>query len=110
MTAERHWTRTTLPLLESVPDAVVVVDPAGTIVYANRLVEPMFGYRAGDVVGRPVEMLVPEQVRAQHRRHRRAYEQARSTRPMLTGADLRGLHESGREFSARHQSQSDCIR
>lgn len=98
MTAESYWTTTTLPLLESMPDAVVVVDAAGTIVYANRLIEPLFGYRAHDVVGRSVEMLVPEQVRAEHRRHRRAYGQARSTRPMLTGADLRGLHESGREF------------
>ena len=96
--SDRHWPRTALSLLESSPDAVVVVDSAGTIVYANRLVEGVFGFAPSDIEGRSIEMLVPEQARTQHRHHRRTYEQARATRPMLSGADLNGLHESGREF------------
>ena len=87
-----------MPLLEASPDAIVVVDSAGTIVYANQLVEQVFGFAPPDIVGRSVEVLVPEQARTRHRHHRRAYEQVRATRPMLSGADLNGLHESGREF------------
>lgn len=94
----RYWPRTALPLLEASPDAIVVVDSAGTIVFANQLVEQVFGFAPPDIVGRSVEMLVPEQARTRHRHHRRAFEQARATRPMLSGADLNGLHESGREF------------
>ena len=94
----RYWPRTALPLLEASPDAIVVVDSAGTIVFANQLVEQVFGFAPPDIVGRSVEMLVPEQARTQHRHHRRAFEQVRATRPMLSGADLNGLHESGREF------------
>ena len=98
MKDQRYWPRASLRLLESVPDAIVVVDSAGTIVYANQLVEQVFGFAPCDLVGQSVELLLPEQARTQHRRHRRAYEQARATRPMVSGADLNGLHESGREF------------
>ena len=98
MKDQRYWPRVSLPLLESVPDAIVVVDSAGTVVYANQLVEQVFGFAPSDLVGQSIELLVPEQARTQHRRHRRNYEQARATRPMVSGADLNGLHESGREF------------
>ena len=94
----RYWPRAALSFLESAPDAVVVVDIAGTIVYANELVERVFGFRSPDIVGRSVETLVPEQVRGQHRHHRHAYEEMRTTRPMMSGADLNGLHASGHEF------------
>ena len=102
------------------PDACVVVDDAGTVVYANGLVEGVFGYAPADLVGRSVEMLVPDQMRAQHRLHRRAYGETRASRPMgaasalldhtaspavstagiplVSVSDLMGLHESGREF------------
>ncbi|MCY4121402.1 MAG: SpoIIE family protein phosphatase [Acidobacteria bacterium] len=94
----RYWPRTALSLLETVPDAVVAVDSAGTIVYANNLIEHVFGFDRSEIVGRSVEILVPEHARSRHRQHRRAYEQTRATRPMASGADLKGLHESGREF------------
>ena len=93
-----RWTRTTLALLETTPDAAVVVDAAGTIVYANQLVEQVFGYPHDALVGQPVEVLVPDQARSQHHRHRHDYAQARVTRPMGSGSDLRGRHRSGREF------------
>ena len=97
-TTDCYWPRTALSLLETVPDAVVVVDSAGTIVYANQLVQCVFGFAPPDIVGRSVEMLVPEQMRARHRHHRHAYEQTRATRAMVSDTDLHGLHESGREF------------
>ena len=93
-----HWTRSTLALLETTPDAVVVVDAAGTIVYANRLIEELFGYKPHTLVGRPVETLVPEEARGRHHGHRADYGRAASMRAMGSGSDLLGLHSSGREF------------
>ena len=94
----RYWTRSTLALLETVPDAVVVVDAAGVIVYANRLMEEMFGYNPDALVGRPVEVLVPDASRGRHRQHRVGYTRAPAARPMGSGSDLLGLHRSGRVF------------
>ena len=93
-----HWTRSTLALLETTPDAVVVVDSAGTIVYANRLVEKLFGYSPHSLLGRPVEILIPEEARGRHHGHRADYGRAASMRAMGSGSDLLGLHRSGREF------------
>ena len=93
-----HWTRSTLALLDTTPDAVVVVDAAGTIVYANRLIEELFGYKPHTLVGRPVEVLVPEEARGRHHGHRADYAGAPSMRAMGSGSDLLGLHNSGREF------------
>ena len=52
------------------PDAVVLVDADGRIELANVAVEPLFGYRPSELLGRPVETLVPEQLRDVHRGHR----------------------------------------
>ena len=93
-----HWTRSTLALLETTPDAVVVVDASGTIVYANRSLEHVFGYDREVLVGRRVEMLVPEAARARHHGHLEAYGRAPAMRSMGSGSDLLGLHRSGRQF------------
>ena len=93
-----HWTRSTLALLETTPDAVVVVDETGTIVYANRRIEELFGHTPDALVGRPVEMLVPEEARARHHGHRADYARAPGMRTMGSGSDLLGLHRGGREF------------
>ncbi|MCY4028104.1 MAG: SpoIIE family protein phosphatase [Acidobacteria bacterium] len=98
MADTEHWTRSTLALLETTPDAVVVVDGAGTIVYANRLIEELFGYKPHTLVGRPVEILVPEAARGRHHGHRADYGRAPAMRAMGSGSDLLGLHSSGREF------------
>ena len=98
MADTERWTRSTLALLETTPDAVVVVDGAGTIVYANRLIEDLFGHEPHALVGRPVEILVPEEVRGRHHGHLANYIRAPSMRAMGSGSDLLGLHRSGREF------------
>ena len=97
MTDESHWSLATLPLLESTPDAVVVVDDTGTIVYANRLIEQVFGYASDSLIGQPVELLLPEHSRGEHRAHRQGYRTAPQTRRMGSSIDLRGRHRSGRE-------------
>ena len=60
-------------LLESIPDAVVVTAPDGEIVFANRAVESMTGYRRKELVGKKVEVLIPARLRGIHVRHRRAF-------------------------------------
>ena len=95
-----EWTRSTLSLLETMPDAVCVVDSAGTIVYANGLIEQVFGYHSDALVGQSIEVLVPEDSRHQHVRQRSNYSAAPRRRPMGAVAQVEGLHKSGRTFPA----------
>src|SRR5207247_1200271 len=60
-------------LLEAAPDAMVIVERAGTIVLVNSQAERLFGYRRDQLLGQPVEMLVPERCRARHPEHGFAY-------------------------------------
>ncbi|MDP6580430.1 MAG: SpoIIE family protein phosphatase [Vicinamibacterales bacterium] len=93
-----RWSLATLPLLEAAPDAVVVVDGTGTVVYANPLIEQVFGYAPDAVIGQPVELLLPEDGRTIHRQHRHAYGASRQTRQMGPDIDPSGRHQSGREI------------
>jgi PAS domain S-box-containing protein len=85
-------------LLESAPDAMVIVDGAGTIKLVNAQTEALFGYPREELLGRPVEMLIPGRFRADHPVHRRGYAANRQVRPMGAGLDLRGLRRDGSEF------------
>ncbi|MFN8481609.1 MAG: ATP-binding protein [Anaerolineae bacterium] len=85
-------------LLEAAPDAIVIVDAAGTIVIANTQAERLFGYQRSDMVGQSVEILLPKQLRALHERHRDAYYHKPSTRPMGSGLDLVACRKDGSEF------------
>src|SRR5512146_2481185 len=68
--------------LEAAPDAVVVVGRGGRITLVNSLTEKMFGYTRDELIGNPVEMLVPEQLRQAHVHDREGYERNPRTRPM----------------------------
>ena len=85
-------------LLEAAPDAMVVVNPQGRIVLANAQVERLFGYSQAELLGRPIEMLVPERFRTAHVRHRTGYFVNPQVRSMGAGLDLYGLHRKGHEF------------
>jgi diguanylate cyclase (GGDEF)-like protein/PAS domain S-box-containing protein len=69
-------------VLEWIPDAVIVSDPDGTIVFANRNAEKLTGYPQSLMVGRPVEMLLPRRLRAAHVRHRKDFYARGLPRPM----------------------------
>lgn len=85
-------------LLEAAPDAIVIVDGRGRIVLVNAQTETFFGYSRDDLLGQPVELLVPERFRDGHGAHRDRYGADARTRPMGSGLDLAGRRKDGSEF------------
>ena len=85
-------------LLEAAPDAMVVVDGHGRIVMANGHAGRLFGFGLDELVGRPVETLVPERYRHAHVKHRSGYFGSPGVRPMGAGLELFGLRKDGTEF------------
>lgn len=84
-------------LLEAAPDAMVIVNHSGHIVLVNAQVERLFGYRRDDLLGCPVEMLLPERYRSVHVSHRGDYAQHAHPRPMGAGLELYAVRNDGRE-------------
>ncbi len=85
-------------VLESAPDAIVIVDSDGRIVFASRQVETLFGHAPGEIVGGRVERLLPERFREGHLAHRRGYGRSAHPRPMGVGLDLHALRKDGTEL------------
>jgi PAS domain S-box-containing protein len=86
-------------LLESAPDAMVIVDQDGIIAVVNGGTEAAFGYSRSELVGKAVEMLVPPRLREQHVRHRAEFLADPRARLMGTGLELLGRRKDGTEFS-----------
>ena len=85
-------------LVESVPDALLIVDEHGVLLLVNRQVETMFGYDRGELLGRDVEALIPDRYRSAHTAHRTRYRAEPKVRPMGSGIDLWGRRGDGSEF------------
>lgn len=85
-------------VVESTPSGVVMVDRGGNIVLVNREVERLFGYSRTELVGQPIEKLVPQRLRNRHPQFRIAFSANPQTRAMGAGRDLFGLRKDGHEF------------
>jgi PAS domain S-box-containing protein len=96
--ALRETKRLLQALFDSAPGAIVIVDSDGDIVRINAQAEALFGYRPDELLGQPIETLVPERFHASHLTHRADCRAAPQTRPMGTGLNLFGRRKDGSEF------------
>ena len=87
-----------LGVLEASPNAVVAIDDRGQVMYVNPKAEEMFGYARAEVIGKPVELLIPERVHERHVGHRNGFLGHPLARPMGIGLDLSGRRRDGSEF------------
>ncbi len=85
-------------LLEHAPDAIVIVDESGSIWLVNAQTERLFGYYREELIGRPIETLIPARYHGAHVSERHAYAADPRVRPMGAGLDLYGLRKDGTEF------------
>jgi PAS domain S-box-containing protein len=85
-------------ILEAASEGIVIVDALGTIIAVNRQTEAMFGYPRAELTGRPLELLLPERLRARHVAHRTGYVKDPRVRRMGQGLDLTARRRDGGEF------------
>src|SRR5262245_44893356 len=85
-------------LLQSASEGVVLVDATGRITLVNAAAERMFGYDRAELLGQPLEVLLPDRARSAHTEHRTHYFAAPRVRPMGSGLDLAGRRKDGTEF------------
>jgi PAS domain S-box-containing protein len=86
-------------VLDSAPDAIVIIDADGQMLFVNRQMQALFGYERSQLLGQVVDQLLPERLRSRHQEHRLHYGASGGRlRPMGSGMDLLGLHRNGTEF------------
>jgi PAS domain S-box-containing protein len=93
-------------LLESAPDAMVIVNRAGVIRLVNAQTEKMFQYTREEMIGQPVEILIPGDFARHHSAHRDGYFKDPKVRTMGIGLELYGKRKNGEEFPVEIQPQS----
>ena len=84
--------------IEAAPNGMVIVDDSGHIVLANSSVEALFGYTRNELLGKPIEQLVPARFAGAHPQLRSSYLESPQARAMGHGRDLYGLHKNGSEI------------
>lgn len=85
-------------IFENAPDAIFVVNGEGRVTRANPQAEALFGYGREELIGQPIEILLPQRFRHAHTRHRAVYKEEPRTRKMGEGLNLYGLRKDGTEF------------
>jgi PAS domain S-box-containing protein len=85
-------------VVEAAPNGILMVGADGAIIMANAQIERLFGYRKDELIGKPVEMLVPQRFCGQHPQYRATFFAAPNTRAMGAGRDLYGVRKDGTEF------------
>jgi len=96
--ALRRSEATARAVLESASEGIILIGPTGRIVLANTAAERMFGYPRAELLGQPLEILLPERIRETHVAHRADYFAEPRVRPMGIGLDLSGRQKDGAEF------------
>lgn len=86
-------------VVESAPNGFLMIDSAGTITLVNRATEALFGYPRSELIGKPVEMLLPERYRSEHPSSRNQFFRDAQERPMGAGRDLFGQRHDGAEIA-----------
>ncbi len=87
-----------IKIIDSIPTAIVMINAEGQIVLVNTQTESLFGYTRKELLGEPIELLVPHRFRRQHPKHRHQFLSNATVRPMGQGRDLFGLRKDGIEF------------
>ncbi len=100
LTARRRAAQKLRGLLESAPDAILVVNAAGEIVVANARVEAVFGYARDELIGQSIDLLVPERLRSAHPSQRERFFAAPRVRQVEPGLDPHARRRDGSEFPA----------
>src|SRR5919106_4381317 len=85
-------------LFENASQGIINMEQSGTIAQVNAMAAELFGYSREEMVGSPIEMLLPESLRERHTKHRGAYFNEPRTRTMGLGIDLAGRRKDGTEF------------
>lgn len=94
----RQLNETLAAVFENAPDAIFVANAEGRMTRANSQAEALFGYKREELIGQPIEILLPERFRHSHVRHRAGYMAEPRMRKMGKGLDLYGLRKDGNEF------------
>jgi PAS domain S-box-containing protein len=98
ITAHLREERKFRDLLEAAPDAMVIVNTNGLIQLVNAQAEKLFGYSRAELIGHPIETLMPRRYHTPHLKHREWYSRSPRARAMGTGLELYGLRKDGSEF------------
>jgi two-component system, LuxR family, sensor kinase FixL len=98
VTARRQAEERFRTLVEAAPNAMLLVDPAGGVVLANARAETMFGYARSELIGLPIETLVPERQRASHIAYRTEFSRESQSRAMGAGRELFACRKDGTEL------------
>lgn len=84
-------------VVEAAPNAMLMADAAGLITLVNQQTEQLFGYQRAELLGQPIELLIPERYCSQHPNHRQFFAEHPTTRSMGAGRDLYGRRKDGSE-------------
>ncbi|MFH1754422.1 MAG: PAS domain S-box protein [Candidatus Latescibacterota bacterium] len=87
-------------LLEAAPDSMIIADHSGRISLVNAVTQKLFGYTSEELIGQPIEIVIPERFRTAHQKHMTHYFSAPKSRFMGAGVELPALCKDGREFPA----------